>query len=193
MTRCDLLTKVLGSPPISNMRSQMTDKLKLVSAVNYLIAAPNYAKLINEMTGIIERWDTHPMVYGGKLEMLNAVIDVGLQNREAFEKLLRLIEQKRRLVPQTKRTDYQRQLMRERRARIAKALELAELTSGRLSTGDRKAREKALIERWRQARDEFIANKGNLSWAERNTASNEFWETIDRQLDQNLREARRPR
>lgn len=171
----------------------MADKQKLVAAVNYLIAAPNYAKLINEMTNIIERWDTHPMAYGGKLEMLNAVVDVGLQNREAFEKLLKLIEQKRKLVPQTKRTDYQRQLMRERRARIAKALELAELTSGRLSMGERKEREKALIERWRQARDKFIADKGDLGWAERNTASNEFWDMIDRQLDENLRQARRAR
>lgn len=171
----------------------MVDKAKILAAVSYLIAAPNYAKLINEMTQIIERWDTHPMAYGGKLEMLNALIDVGLENRDAFEKLLRLVESKRKLVPQTKRTDYQRQLMRERRARIAKALELAEMTTGKMSTADRKAREKALQERWRAARDKFIADKGELRWAERNEASNEFWSMIDRQLDTNLAAARRAR
>lgn len=189
---CELLTEALGSQPNrSSQPGTMVDKQKIVRAVNYLIAAPNYAKLINEMTGIIERWDTHPMAYGGKLDMLNALLDVGLENRDAFEKLLKLVEQKRKLVPQTKRTDYQRQLMRERRARVAKALELAELTSGRLSAGDRRDREKALMDRWRQARREFIEAKGNLSWAERNEASTEFWNMIDRQLDANLQQARR--
>ena len=189
---CELLTSALSCVTFrSSTLAEMTDKKKIVQAMNHLIAAPNYAKLINEMTQIIERWDTHPMVYGGKLEMLNALIDVGLENRDAFEKLLKLVEDKRRLVPQTKRTDYQRNLMRERRARVAKALELAELTSGRMSTADRKAREKALMDRWREARQEFIAGKGKVSWAERNAASNEFWAMIDRQLDANLQQARR--
>lgn len=169
----------------------MTDKTKLVQALNYLIAAPNYAKLTSELTQIIERWDDHPMVYGGKLQMLNALIDVGLENRQAFEKLLQLVESKRRDLPRTKRTDYQRQLMRERRARIAKAMELAELTGGKLATADRRARERALTERWRQARDEFIGSKGQIGWAERNAASSEFWAMIDRQLDTNLQQARR--
>lgn len=194
MTGCELLTEPLISRPFRSPKpDEMVDKAKLLAAVNYLIAAPNYAKLINEMTQIIERWDTHPMAYGGKLDMLNALIDVGLENRDAFERMLKLIEGKRKLVPQTKRTDYQRQLMRERRARIAKAMELAEMTSGKLSVGDRKEREKSLQERWRVARDKFIADKGDLSWAERNEASNEFWDMIDRQLDTNLAAARRAR
>lgn len=189
---CELLTSPLScETEYIRTLDPMIDKRKIVQAMNHLIVAPNYAKLINEMTQIIERWETHPMVYGGKLEMLNALIDVGLENRDAFEKLLKLIEDKRRLVPQTKRTDYQRQLMRERRARVAKALELAELTSGKLTTTQRKEREAALTDRWRQARQEFIDAKGELSWAERNAASNEFWDMIDRQLDANLRKARR--
>ena len=169
----------------------MVDKKKVTEAVNFLITTPNYAKLINEMTGIIERWDTHPMVYGGKLSMLNAMIDVGLENRDAFEKLLKLVEAKRKLVPQTKRTDYQRNLMRDRRARLAKAMELAEMTGGNLSPSQRKQREKELQARWAAARSDYIAKKGKLSWAERNEASNEFWRMIDRQLDANLTAARR--
>ena len=169
----------------------MVDKKKVTEAVNFLITSPNYAKLINEMTNIIERWDTHPMAYGGKLSMLNAMIDVGLENRDAFEKLLKLIEGKRKLLPQTKRTDYQRNLMRDRRARLAKAMELAETTTGPMSPAQRKQREKELQARWASARTEFIAKKGHLSWAERNNASNEFWQMIDRQLDANLVAARR--
>lgn len=169
----------------------MVDKKKVTEAVNFLITSPNYAKLINEMTNIIERWDTHPMAYGGKLSMLNAMIDVGLENRDAFEKLLKLIEGKRRLLPQTKRTDYQRNLMRDRRARLAKAMELAETTTGPMSPSQRKQREKELQARWASARTEYIAKKGHLSWSERNDASNEFWQMIDRHLDANLTAARR--
>ena len=169
----------------------MVDKKKVVEAVNFLITSPNYAKLINEMTGIIERWDTHPMAYGGKLSMLNAMLDVGLENREAFERLLKLVEGKRHLLPQTKRTDYQRQLMRDRRARLAKAMELSEMTSGPMTPSQRKMREKELQTRWASARTEYIAKKGKLSWSERNDASNEFWRMIDRQLDANLATARR--
>lgn len=169
----------------------MTNRQKIVEAMNQLIVSPNYAKLINEMTQIIERWDTQPMVYGGAMASLNALVDVGLENRDAFEKLLKLAEEKRKLLPQTKRTDYQRNLMRERRARVAKALELAEMTTGRMTPTQRKEREKAMTDHWRQARQDFIAAKGEISWAERNAASNEFWSMIDRQLDANLQQARK--
>ena len=49
-----------------------------------------YSKLINEMTEIIEHWDMHPMAYDGPLKPLNAMIDVGLHSREAFENLVTL-------------------------------------------------------------------------------------------------------
>jgi tRNA A37 N6-isopentenylltransferase MiaA len=169
------------------------DKTTITEAVNHLIEAPNYAKLINEMTGIIERWDTHPMAYGGTLSKLNSLIDVGLENRDAFEKLLDLVERKRKLAPQTRRTDYQRELMRDRRARMAKALELTELTNGPMNTAQRRKREQELQSRWSEARARFIAEKGELTWNERNAASREFWAQIDATLDSNLRSARRSR
>lgn len=172
----------------------MASRQRVVEAVNYLIEAPNYTSLINEITKIVETWDTHPMVYGGKLECLNAMIDVGLESRTAFESLIELIEGRRKLIPQARRVDYQRDLMRERRAREAKAVELQELVKGVTLKGKPKSQYLAELRgRWRKARDEFIAAKGELSWKQRNDAANEFWDTIDRQLDANLREARRRR
>ena len=169
------------------------DKQKITTAVNYLIAAPNYSKLVNEMTGIIERWDTQPMAYGGRFATLNSLIDVGLENRDAFEQLLKLAERKRKLAPQTRRTDYQRELMRDRRARMAKAIELSELTSGPLSLSARTERQRHLQERWAEARAKFIEDIGALTWADRNTASRQFWEQLDETLNVNLRSARRSR
>jgi hypothetical protein len=167
---------------------------RIAEAVNLLVFAPNCNQLIAEMTAILERWDTHPMAYAGKLSALNAMIDVGLANRNAFERLVKLIEQRRREIPETRRSEYQRDLMRARRARVAKALELHELLDGKvLSGGDRVSKAASIQEGWRAARDRFIADKGKLSWAERNAAAGEFWDRIDHQLDTALKEERQKR
>lgn len=173
---------------VSNM-----DKEKVVEAVNFLIQSDNYTRLINEVTEIIEQWDQHPMAYDGKLKCLNAMIDVGLESRDAFEKLVDLIERKRRLVPVIKRVDYQRDLMRERRARFAKAMELQELRSGKKlkNAAERKKLTDKLRKQWAADRAKFISDKGRLSWKERNVASGKFWDELDNKLDVELRDARK--
>lgn len=169
------------------------DKEKIVEAVNFLIQSESYTRLINEMTEIIEKWDMHPMAYDGQLKCLNAMIDVGLESRDAFEKLVDLIERKRRSVPVIKRVDYQRDLMRERRARFAKALEIQELRSGKKfkTSADRKKYSDKLRKQWAEERAKFIAARGRLSWKERNVASGQFWDQLDNTLDKELRDARR--
>jgi hypothetical protein len=168
-------------------------KQAVVAAVNQLIYAPNYASLINEMTRIIESWAAHPMVYGGKLAYLNVLIDVGLLDRAAFERLIKLIEDQRKLVPAVKRVDYQRNLMAERRGRERKALELHELNYGPIRGARRMQFLSDLRDRWAQARAAFIRARGELDWKGRNAAANEFWEEIDRNLELNIREARKLR
>ena len=169
------------------------DKVKVVEAVNYLIQSDNYTRLINEITEIIEQWDMHPMAYDGNLKCLNAMIDVGLESRDAFERLVDLIERKRKSIPVIKRVDYQRNLMRERRARFAKALELHELRSGKKlkSAADRKKVTDKLRKKWADERATFISDQGELSWKERNVVSGKFWDALDATLDKELREARK--
>lgn len=170
------------------------DKQRVTEAVNQLIYAPNYATLVNEMTRIIETWHTHPMVYGGNLRYLNAIVDVGLVNRSAFERIVKLVEERRKLVPHAKRVDYQRELMQVRRAREAKAIELHETLHGPLRGSRRQEYLTGLRDRWRAARAAFIAERGDgISWKERNTVANEFWDMIDRQLDANLYDAKHKR
>jgi len=188
-----MLTKLLSGAehwPASD--PTMTNKKQIVDAVNFLIESPKSGRLINEMRGIIAKWKTRPVVYAGDMVILNAMLDVGIENIEAFEKLVTLIEERRKMVPQSRRLDYQKNLMRDRRLRGNKAVELHELTSKKtLTTGERKKYLDGLQARWAKARQEFIASKGELSWKDRNAASQEFWSTIDRQLDANLATARR--
>ena len=106
-----------------------------------------------------------------------------LHSQHAFERIVALVEEKRKLVPDAKRVDYQRELMRDRRARLAKALELHQLKTGKLPMSQRELVEKQIAVRWAKARDELVSAKGNVSWADRNAAAQEFWEGIDRQLD----------
>ena len=175
-----------------NAQTKVVDKHVLVEAVNCLITSDNYTKMINEITEIIEHWDTHPMAYEGQLKPLNALIDVGLESRDAFENLVKLIESKRQLIPPLRRADYQRDLMRERRARFAKALALHAATQGPIKTPAERAKiEGEIRQRWAKARKEFIESRGKLTWKQRNAVANEFWEMIDRQLDDSLRELRR--
>jgi len=168
------------------------NKQVLVEAVNFLIQSESYARLINEVTEIIEHWDTHPMAYAGNLACLNELINVGLESRDAFENLVKLIEDKRKLIPTMRRADYQRDLMRERRARFAKALTLHEAAQGPiLTSAERRRVEDEIRKRWAVARKDFIDARGKLPWKARNTVANEFWEGIDRQLDADLRTIRK--
>lgn len=167
---------------------------KVVDAVNHLIYAPNYAALSSEITRIIERWDTHPhMVYGGQLSCLNALIDVGIQSRAAYDNLIAMVEERRKLVPRVRRVDYQRDLMQQRRAREAKAIELHELNYGPIRGAGRLTFLQGLRDRWARERASFIRRKGDLTWKERNAAAGEFWAMIDRKLEINIEDARRKR
>lgn len=168
-----------------------TTKEQIVEAVNILITADGYGKLLHEMTTILEEWAAHPMQYAGKLAPLNALLDVGVSNRGAFERIIKIVEAKRRLIPEVRRVDYQRDYMAERRARLAKSVELREIHSGPFKDrANRNLYEKDVTARWMTARGEFIAAKGKLGWAERNAAANEFWASIDATLDRNLADAR---
>lgn len=172
---------------------QVTSKAQVRDAVQLLVDAPNYVRIINEMTQIIENWEAHPMAYSGRLMPLNALLEVGLANRSAFEALIQLAEKKRRLVPKLKRVDYQRDLMRERRAREKRALELAELTRGPMAREQAAQYLRETRERWNDAKRQHVQAKGKLDWSGRNEATREFWEMIDAQLDLNIRDARRKR
>lgn len=168
----------------------MVRREDVVAAVNYLIHAKESTTRINEITEVINRWEERPMIYAGHLMVLNALIDIGVEDREAFEKLVKLINDRRKLIPVMRRVDYQRDLMRERRARMAKAVELQELRHGKMDKKSKARFQKEIAARWSQAQKDYLKKKGKLSWEQRNAARREFWQIIDRNLDENIRAER---
>lgn len=163
---------------------------KLTEAVNLLIASPQYAVLANEMTAIIENWDRKHVVYSGEFACLNSLVDVGVQNRAAFERLLSMVRERRQTQPHTRRIDYQREIMRERRARVAKGLLIYEAAKGKVSGEKRKQIAAALQKRWSEQRTAYLAARRGLNWQDRNSASADFWAKIDQELDTRLAAAR---
>lgn len=168
----------------------MTKKEDVVAAVNYLIHAKDCTARVNEITEIVDRWDERPMIYAGHLMQLNSLIDIGVEDRDALNKLIQLVGERRKLIPAMRRVDYQRDLMRERRARISKAVELQEMLYGKMDKKTRTRFEKDITSRWGVALKDYLKKKGKLTWEQRNEARREFWKTIDRNLDQNIRAER---
>lgn len=163
------------------------DKQMVVDAINYLIKSESYTRLSKVIYEIIDNWEHQPMVFADKLAVLNALVDVGMDNRAALDRLMALAEKKRMIVPKLKRADYQKNLMRDRRVRLQKALALEESRIGRAMNATERAKHSAkLTEIWNTEKAKFLDARGELSWKERNTATEDFWQMIDTKLDANL-------
>jgi len=161
-------------------------KARVEKALDLLITSDRYAKLVNEMTRMLEEWDRYPMRFERELSPLNALLDVGLESRTVFEKLIKYSLSLRRQLPKQRRQDYQRELMSERRARVAMAIDLEELRHGKMSSEDKVKFAKAIQGRWAESRKKFLESHPNLSWAERNDKTRSFWSSVDAKLKANI-------
>lgn len=170
----------------------MTNKQQIAEAVNLLIAEDHYTKRIKQILEIVEDWDDSPRVFADRLASLNALVDIGLDDMANLQELFTLVENRRKLVPLMKKVDYQRNLMREKRERLAKAVKLEELVRGKTLTQlERERYKKSMNGKWTKEKTAYIAAKGELSWKARNEVTREFWEKIDAQLTKDLAEAER--
>jgi hypothetical protein len=166
-------------------------KAELKDAVDLLAEAGNYAALRRELMELIATKETMPRMFAGWLEPLNALIRLEAQSDEAFDGVLELVEGRRKTAPETSKVDYQRDYMRQRRARLNTAVQLEELERGsRLSPAARTTFKRVTMKRWMKARDAFIASRGELDWKQRNEVTGEFWEQLDTQLEHNLIDAK---
>ena len=158
---------------------------RVTEAVNHLIEAADYAVRAQEMTRSIEN-PRERVDYTGSLACLNALLDLGVANRDAFERLLKLVEEKRMDNPAVSKRDYQKLIMRDRRKRMAKALLLHEARQGPLK-GEARTLEMASIRaRWAKAKTEYLVTRETATGADRLDATRDFWAMVDRQLDANV-------
>jgi hypothetical protein len=161
-------------------------KDRIVEAVGFLVDASNYSALVQQMTRTIETWPNHPTQYVGRASCLNDLLALGVKDREKFEQVVALVERTRMQNPKVNKRDYQRNIMRDRRKRMAMALVLHEARSGPLKGEARTAEIAAIRARWDQAKAQYMAQQETMSGEERLVAIRQFWANLDRQLAANV-------
>lgn len=158
----------------------------LTEAANFLVKSNRYARLRNEIDTFVEQWSTTPKQYAGELAVLNPLILLGVDHPEKYIKLLDVVDGKRRAAADTRRTDYQRDLMQRKRARESNAVSLEEWTRGkRFTPSQREAFLHSVRNRWDMARTKYLKTHAKDP-SETRPATAKFWEHIDFQLEQDL-------
>lgn len=162
------------------------DRTVLKEAVNFLIASRDYVALVKEIESIRENWEDRRVYFGGDKESLNAMVQLAITDEDGYYRVRHLIDEKRKLVPEAKRNDYQREFMRQLRARVAKAIKIECMAEGRkhFSPDEKREREQRLRRVWADRKEKFLAEQGDLSWKERNEVAKIFWEGIDIELEE---------
>lgn len=168
------------------------DKAAVKAAVEYLIETKRYVEQKKYVLETISNWSKRQIRFAGEDAPMNALVELGLDSEEALTNVLALVERKRRTVPNSKKMDYQRDYMRQRRQRIVKALKLEEIVRGaKMTEADRAAYSAATLAEWTKRREAVIAKHPEASWKERNEIAGQFWESVDKQLEHDLAEAKK--
>ena len=145
------------------------DKAAVKVAVEYLIETKRYVEQKKYVLETISNWSKRQIRFAGEDAPMNALVDLGLDSEEALTNVLALVERKRRTVPNSKKMDYQRDYMRQRRQRIVKALKLEEIVRGtKMTEAERTAYSAATLAEWTKRREAVIAKHPEASWKERN-------------------------
>lgn len=167
------------------------DRTVLKEAVNFLIATRDYVALVKEIESIRDNWEERRVYFGGDKECLNTVVQLAITDEDGYDRVRNLINEKRKLVPEAKRNDYQRDFMRQLRGRVAKAIKIECVVEGRkhFTPDEKKVREQKLKKSWADRKEQFLAEYGNPTWKERNELAKVFWEGIDIELEQMMQEA----
>ena len=162
------------------------DRTVLKEAVNFLIASRDYVALVKEIESIRDNWEERRVYFGGDKECLNSMVQLCITDEDGYDRVLHLIAEKRKLVPEAKRNDYQREFMRQLRARVAKAIKIECMAEGRkhFTPDEKHEREKRLRKVWADRKEKFLAEHIDLSWKERNEVAKIFWEGIDIELEE---------
>jgi hypothetical protein len=178
-----------------------TDKQLLVEAVNILIVDPAATELYQSMAlaaGVAARVS---IVLTGEAAVLNPLLRLRVNDREAYDKVLELIDRKRQerglstLVNREPKgydkTAYMRQFMDQKRERQRRAAEIENMRRperDRLVGNARLEFMRLQSLKWKQLRDQMMkraqdAAGGSLTADARRELVERFWRTVDADLD----------
>lgn len=179
----------------------MTEKQLLAEAANTLIndnKAPEMFKTLLDVMGLPP---TLPVKLSGEASVLNPLLTMARRDREAFNRVIDLIESKRASremsplrQPETEtkfdKNEYQRELMADRRVRQIKALDIENLRrppSSQLIGHPRMEFMRVQQGKWTDQLETLLAahkTGKTMTKAKRQEISAQFWQGIDLQLEE---------
>lgn len=147
-------------------------------AVQYLVDTSYFHHHLKKLRSTVEKPRALP--FRGDVEVLNELLVIGRQSREAFNNLIGLAEFKR----DQSKSSYQREYMAAKRQRDRKVILLEETMTGKKLDLD--ARRMLLLRQyaiWNKERDALLSSMGDTPWTKRNEAVREFWQRKEHELD----------
>lgn len=145
------------------------DKTKLAAAIKALVACKDFASRVDQI-----KHGTAALT--GKAEVYLVLRDLAQRQPEQFDQIVTYCAAKRQPVPD--RNEYQKQLMRQRRARMAAMLAQIERKQGaKLPPDERKRMELLVTGHWAEKRAAYLREHGTT-----NANIAQFWADIDREL-----------
>lgn len=160
------------------------DPQRAKSAVQFLVDSSYFHHHVKKLRNTVEKPRSLP--FKEDAEVLNELLVIGRQNVTAMENLIAVAEFKR-----SGKNDYQREYMAAKRKRDRKVFELEELMSGKpLNQTMRTKVLKHQYSVWNKERDQFLSQKRDMQWAQKNEAIRAFWERKEAELDALIAEAK---
>lgn len=178
------------------------DKSALLDAVNDLIRDANPKVKVEAMDALFALTRRYPARLTDSLEVLNPLLDLRAEDPPAYEGVQRLIDSKRRAAglppcwpePEPERfdkTEYQRQLMAQRRVRAGRALAIENYQRperDRLMGNARLEFERRTLSSWGKRLDGIlqkarVAEGGKLIRERQDEIRDAFWASVDAALD----------
>lgn len=161
------------------------DLQKARLAVQYLVDTSYFVHHLRKLRSTVDK--PRAMPFKGETEVLNELLVIGRQSREAMENLIKVAEFKR-----DDKNDYQRKFMAQKRQRDGKVIKLEEMLQGKkLGLDERKDVLLKQYAVWNKERDAFIKSLGDVSWTDRNASIREFWQRKEDEIDALIDEAGR--
>lgn len=161
------------------------DLKRAKKAVQYLVDTTYFGHHLRKLRSSVAKPRALP--FKDEAECLNELLRIGRQNLQAMENLIEVAQFKR-----DPKHNYQKEFMAAKRQRDVKVIKLEELLQGKKLTLDE--RRKLLLkqyETWRKEKEQFLASKGDISWAEKNALTKEFWLTREQDIEQLIEEAQK--
>lgn len=160
------------------------DLARAKQAVQFLVDSSYFHHHIKKLRSTVEK--PRSMPFKDDAEVLNELLVVGRQSRQAMENLIEVAEFKR-----SDKNEYQKNYMAAKRQRDRKVFELeAAMTGKPLGVEARTKLLRRQYEVWNKERTSMLDSLGDAAWAERNEAIRKFWDRKEAELDALLAEAK---